>query len=170
MNSITFAAVICEADDPCAVRTAYAPESSSTMSPRSTTYNMYFWYSTSLPYPVTMLASSRASPMPCPLRLLHQDRLWHWNELVYRVVTRHRRKSFACNVVFMFLGLRWFHSLPCGFMRFHCTTIHCYGILLGCNFRLCSFVQPCGDLLHGMAGVIGISSFILAFLRISRWE
>ena len=32
-TSITFAAVICEADKPCSVNTAYAPESSFTMSP-----------------------------------------------------------------------------------------------------------------------------------------
>ena len=42
--SITFAAVICDADDPCSVNTAYAPESSFTMSPWSTTLILYFWY------------------------------------------------------------------------------------------------------------------------------
>ena len=31
---ITFAAVICDADEPCSVKTARAPESSFTMSPR----------------------------------------------------------------------------------------------------------------------------------------
>ena len=36
------AAVICEADDPCSVNTAYDPESSFTMSPRSTTRPLYF--------------------------------------------------------------------------------------------------------------------------------
>ena len=34
--SMTFAAVICDADVPCSVHTAYAPESSFTMSPRNT--------------------------------------------------------------------------------------------------------------------------------------
>ena len=38
-----FAAVICDADDPCSVNTAYDPESSFTMSPRSTTLPLYFW-------------------------------------------------------------------------------------------------------------------------------
>ena len=36
ITSITFAAVICDADDPCSVNTAEDPESSFTMSPRST--------------------------------------------------------------------------------------------------------------------------------------
>ena len=42
ITSITFAAVICEADDPCSVNTAYATESSFIMSPRSTTRPLYF--------------------------------------------------------------------------------------------------------------------------------
>ena len=42
MTSICFAAVICEADDPCSVNTAYAPESSFAMSPRSTTLLFLF--------------------------------------------------------------------------------------------------------------------------------
>ena len=42
MISMTFAAVICDADDPCSVNTAYDPESSFTMSPRSTTLPLYF--------------------------------------------------------------------------------------------------------------------------------
>ena len=63
-------------------------------------------------------------------------RLWHWDELVYHFVMRHRIKSFACNVIFLFCRWRRFHSLPCGFIRFHCTTIHCFGTLLGSNFLL----------------------------------
>ena len=35
-------------------------------------------------------------------------------------------------------GLRRFRSLSRGFMRFHKTTIHCFGVLLGRNFRLCN--------------------------------
>ena len=35
--SVTYAAVICDADDPCSVNTAYEPESSFTMSPPNTT-------------------------------------------------------------------------------------------------------------------------------------
>ena len=40
--SITFVAVICEADDPCSVNTAYEPEPSFTMSPRSATRPLFF--------------------------------------------------------------------------------------------------------------------------------
>ena len=40
---MTFAAVICDADDPCSVNTAYDPASSFTMSPRSTNRSLYFW-------------------------------------------------------------------------------------------------------------------------------
>ena len=43
MISMTFAAVICDADDPWTVNTAYDPESSFTKSPRSTTRPLYFW-------------------------------------------------------------------------------------------------------------------------------
>ena len=38
---MTFAAVICDADDPCSVNTAQDPESSFTMSPRSTNRPLY---------------------------------------------------------------------------------------------------------------------------------
>ena len=41
--SVTFAAVICDADDPCSVNTAWNPESSFTISPPSTTRPLYFW-------------------------------------------------------------------------------------------------------------------------------
>ena len=37
-------------------------------------------------------------------------------------------KSFACNVVFMIVRLRRFHSLLCGFMRFHHTTVNRFWI------------------------------------------
>ena len=43
MISMTFAAVICDADDPCSVNTAKDPESSFTISSRSTTRPLYFW-------------------------------------------------------------------------------------------------------------------------------
>ena len=49
MMSMTSAAVIWDDDDPCSVNTAYAPESSFTMSPRSTTLPLYFWYRGSNP-------------------------------------------------------------------------------------------------------------------------
>ena len=43
MISMTFAAVICDADETCSMNTAYTPESSFTISPRSTTRPLYFW-------------------------------------------------------------------------------------------------------------------------------
>ena len=38
-----FCCCLCDADDPCSVNTAYEPESSFKMSPRSTTRPLYFW-------------------------------------------------------------------------------------------------------------------------------
>ena len=43
MISMTFAAVICDADDSCSVNTGKDPESSFTISSRSTTRPLYFW-------------------------------------------------------------------------------------------------------------------------------
>ena len=40
--SMTFAAVICDAADPYSENTAYDPQPSFTMSPRSTTLPLYF--------------------------------------------------------------------------------------------------------------------------------
>ena len=90
-------------------------------------------------------------------------RLWHRDELVYQVVMRHRSKSFACHVVFLIF---WAEKIPIVALwihEFHYTTLNCVGIFVGCNFRLCSHLL---GLLHGMVGVIGLSSFFLAFLRI----
>ena len=42
MISMTFAAVICDADDSCSVKTAYGPKSFFTMSLGSTTRPLYF--------------------------------------------------------------------------------------------------------------------------------
>ena len=44
MISMTFAAVIWDADDPCSANTTWDPESSFTISPRSTTRPLYFWF------------------------------------------------------------------------------------------------------------------------------
>ena len=44
MTRITFADVICDAEKPCSLITAQEPESSFTMSPRSTTRPLYFRY------------------------------------------------------------------------------------------------------------------------------
>ena len=58
----------------------------------------------------------------CCLCIRYFNRLWHRDELVHRIVMRHRSKSFACNVVVIIFRLRRFHLLPCGFMTFHYTT------------------------------------------------
>ena len=42
ITAITFAVVIWDVDEPCSVKTAQAPESSFTTSPRSTTLHLYF--------------------------------------------------------------------------------------------------------------------------------
>ena len=43
LDIVTFAAVICDADDPCTVNAAYDPESSFTLSPRSTARPFFFF-------------------------------------------------------------------------------------------------------------------------------
>ena len=40
-----------------------------------------------------------------------------------------------------FFGLRRFHPLPCGFMRFHHTTMNRFWSLLGGNLRLCKHLR-----------------------------
>ena len=62
----------------------------------------------------------------------------HGDELVHQIVMGHRSKSLTCNVIFMVLGLRRFCSLSLGFMGFHISTFHCFGILLECTVRLCN--------------------------------
>ena len=73
----------------------------------------------------------------CFCRIRDFPRLRHRNKLVKQIVMGHRSKTFACNVVFMMFGLRRFHSLSCGLMRFHHTTIRRVWSVLGCNLRLC---------------------------------
>ena len=43
-------------------------------------------------------------------------------------------------MVFMVFGLWSFCSLSRGFMRFHSSTEHCFGILLWCTVRLCCYL------------------------------
>ena len=43
ITSIILAAVICDADEPCSVKTAQAPDSSFTMSPLNTALPLYFY-------------------------------------------------------------------------------------------------------------------------------
>ena len=43
---------------------------------------------------------------------------------LWQNVMGHRRETIACNAIFVFCKLRRFHSLPCGLMRFHFSTIN----------------------------------------------
>ena len=47
---------------------------------------------------------------------------------------------------------------PCTVLEFFSDAISGFAV---------TFVMPFGDLLHGMAGATGLSSFVLAFLRFS---
>ena len=102
--------------------------------------------------------------------------LQHWwprNKLLHQIVMCHRSKSFSCNAIFMFfrsekilLVVSVIQEIPqntqknCFFELFlaaisgFATTLE---MLLGC-------------LLHGMGGATGLSSFLLTFLRISRYS
>ena len=59
----------------------------------------------------------------CSFRIWNFYRLRHRNELLNQSVMIHRCISSACDVTFMMLWRRSLHSWPCGFMRFHYTTI-----------------------------------------------
>ena len=106
----------------------------------------------------------------CGFRIRNFHRLRHWNELVYQVVMSHRCKSFACNAIFMILGLRRFHSLPCGFTRFHFSATHRFGLLFFAIalylFRDTWMNQP----YEFSASQSPSSSFLPAFLRISLYS
>ena len=67
-------------------------------------------------------------------------RLWHRDEVVYQIAMRHRSKSLVSTVIFTISGLGRFHSVPCGFVRFHYTTTF-FGILPWFNFRLRSHLR-----------------------------
>ena len=116
MTSINFVAVICDADEPGTVNTAYEPESSLTMSPRSTSFVLLIlWFEFRI-LEVTdvhqcgkvdlnfspFCASRKTSfllftlfncPL-CPLLLSHPEfffhRLEHRNKLVQQIVVTFR--------------------------------------------------------------------------------
>ena len=92
--------------------------------------------------------------------------------LVNQVVMGHRSETFACIAIFMFCEWRRFLSLPCGFMRFHHTTINRFGNLLGCNFLLRSHLRgACPSFLFRTAWLLPLvipifSSHVSEFLCI----
>ena len=52
---------------------------------------------------------------------------------MHQFVMGQRSTPYTCHAIFMLFGLR-----SRGFMRFHFTTFYCFGILLGCDVRLCN--------------------------------
>ena len=93
--------------------------------------------------------------------------LWHRDELVHQIVMRHRSKSFTCNVIFMVFGtakiplvVSWNQIQPYIVLEFFLDAI--------AGFATTFVMLDC--LLHGMVGAIGLSSFLLAFLRISLYS
>ena len=58
--------------------------------------------------------------------------------LVCQIVMCHRVVSFARDEVFVLCRYRRFHSLSCGFMRLHRTTINRFWESLESNFLLCN--------------------------------
>ena len=115
--SMTFAAVICDADDPCSVNTAFAPESSYTMSTRNTTLPLYFRYRGSKPriLKVTKINRRRVSDfrqLPCwnflcgfpffdhcCLCTWNFHCLKHRNEFVNKTVMMHRLHPFSNDTI-----------------------------------------------------------------------
>ena len=75
MTSMTFGAVICDADDPCSVNTVQDPESSFTISPRRTTRPLYFWCFASNSGFFHDMSISEAKWTVAPTSLLHRSPL-----------------------------------------------------------------------------------------------
>ena len=117
-----------------------------------------------------MLELSRAFSIPCPLQLLHPNFHCkkHKNKFVNQIVMAHRNETFACNAIFMFCKKRRFQQLPCGFMRFHHTTINRLWILFWCNFLLCKHIRG-ASMNHSLArhGKI-ICDLLQPFRKISQ--
>ena len=83
---------------------------------------------------------------------------------------RHTEQS-ACNLVFVIFRWRRFHSLPCGFVRFHHTTISCLWNLVRCiQLRSQLVVLEWTSFLHCMAASTGLSNFLLACSRVSVYS
>ena len=82
----------------------------------------------------------------------------HRNKLVNPIVMGHR--------IFVFCGWRRFHSLPCGFMRFHSSTRNSFLEPFGMQLppQPLSCCQLRAFLLHFMAAT-GLSTFLLGFFE-----
>ena len=105
-----------------------------------------------------MLGSSRTFfPFFIHCCLLH---LRPWNKHVNQIVMGHRiKKPLPAMVLFMMFRLRRFHSLPCGFMRFHHALMNRFLESVGMQSPTfaTTFVMPFGDLLHSMTAARGLS-------------
>ena len=78
----------------------------------------------------------------------------------------HRSKSSTCNVIFVFFWKRRFHSLSCGFVGFHYTSIDGSWNLVRCSLLHSQLLLVWFSFLHGMTASIDLSNFLLVFLRI----
>ena len=115
----------------------------------------------------------------CGFCIRNFHRLWHWNKLVHQIVMWHRSKPFACNVIFMiFPDSEDSARCLCGLMRFHFfnhTLFWNSSRMQSPTSRMQSpifattFVMQ-GCLLHGMAGAVDLTSFLLAFFLKSFFE
>ena len=96
--------------------------------------------------------------------------LWHRDKLVHQFEMCHRRKSFSCNAIFMDfwtvkipLVVSWIHEIP--LFRLYIVLDLFSSPILG---FATTFVVLDWILLHGVAGAIGLSSSLLAFLKVSE--
>ena len=174
-----FAAVICDANEPCSVKTAYAPESSFTMSILSTTLPLYFckvdsfclfahpewppfcsWLFSS-----PMLELSQAFSIPSTAAFASGTfmALWHRDKLMHQVVMCHRSESFPNNLHGI---LDCKDSARCLVDSWDSTTHHTlFWMASHFHFFCSTFVFTmqgcCLSRLHGMAGASSLSSFLL---------
>ena len=145
MTSITFAAFICDADEPCSVNTAYDPESSFTMSPRSTTLPLYFWKCGSNSYLLFdrdhqrrevhgfaffpcfidhLCLVSDFCPLPCSCFLEFFPFLVHCCLCIWNFHCERHRNKFAHQIVVT----QWIHAISCNlvFMVLALRPLHAY--------------------------------------------
>ena len=171
ITSMIFAAVIWDANDPCSVKTAQAPETPFTwhMSINDAKWTFLLsvcasqiTYFLLLTFQIPCWDCLELFPFLVHGRFCTRDlhRLWHRNKLVHQIVTKHRSKSFSWS-------LGWEDS-SCCLVDSWDSTIRPYIVLNSFSLPLiCITFVILGwtILLHGMAGAIGLSNFFMRF-----WE
>ena len=196
---MTFAADICDADDPCSVSAAYEPESSFTISPRSTTRPFVFLV-LCLQFGILQMTDvhewgkmnfcalrpsfidhlfltsdfrqvPRRNFLQCFTFLVHCclccgnfHGLGHRNKFVNQIVMLQWIVSFSCNKVFM-MSRQWFSIRS--LVDSLASKIHAsFDLIL---LDLSPFPQFWLFLLvlQAIAGAIGVSNFLRAFLMVS---